>query len=107
MYKGETSGNGEYFSVEDDVQEKRPFKAFLDVGLVHATVGQRVFGALKGACDGGIYIPHNTKRFPGFTKNADSGDTYDAAVHRERIFGAHVDKYMAQLKEDSQEDFDR
>jgi large subunit ribosomal protein L5e len=107
MYKGESKVTGEYFSVEDDVQEKRPFKAFLDVGLVHTTVGNRVFGALKGATDGGLYIPHNTKRFPGFLKNTDSGDSYDAAVHRDRIFGKHVDNYMASLKEDSQEDFDK
>jgi len=39
----------------------------LDVGLVRTTCGNRVFGALKGACDGGLHIPHSTKRFPGFT----------------------------------------
>jgi len=64
------------------------------VGLVHATVGNRVFAALKGACDGGVYVPHNTKRFPGFTKDSDSSN-YDAGVHRDRIFGVHVDNYMA------------
>jgi len=107
MYKGQTTVDGELFTVNDDVQEKRPFKAFLDVGVVHTTVGQRVFGAMKGASDGGLYIPHNQKRFPGFTKDADSGDQYDAAVHRERIFGVHVDNYMAELKENSPEDFQR
>merc|ERR1712228_224504 len=44
---------------------RRPFKAYLDVGLVRTTTGNRVFGAMKGACDGGLYIPHNEKRFPG------------------------------------------
>jgi len=24
---------------------------------------------MKGACDGGLDIPHNTKRFPGTVKN--------------------------------------
>jgi large subunit ribosomal protein L5e len=49
---------------------------------------------MKGASDGGIYVPHNTKKFPGFSKDGDS-EEYDAAVHRDRIFGVHVDKYMA------------
>jgi hypothetical protein len=39
MYSGSATVNGEYFSVEDDVKDRRPFKAYLDVGLVHATVG--------------------------------------------------------------------
>ena len=67
----------------------------MDVGLAYTTVGNKVFGAMKGAVDGGLNIPHNHKRFPGFTKNADKEETYDAAVHRERIFGVHVDNYMA------------
>jgi len=59
---------------------------------------------MKGACDGGMDIPHNTKRFPGNDKDAE-GESYDAAVHRDRIFGGHVDNYMALLKEESKEDF--
>lgn len=106
MYIGQAAASGEYFNVEDDIKERRPFKAILDVGLAFTTVGRKVFAALKGACDGGLYIPHNTKRFPGFSKEGDN-DAYDAAVHRERIFGVHVDKYYAQLKEDSPEDFAR
>ena len=46
-------------------KDKKPFKAFLDVGLVRTTTGNRVFGALKGAVDGGMFVPHNNKRFPG------------------------------------------
>lgn len=34
------------------------FRAFLDVGLARTTTGARVFGALKGAVDGGLDIPH-------------------------------------------------
>jgi len=67
----------------------------LDVGLTYTTVGNKVFGAMKGAVDGGLNIPHNHKRFPGFSKNADKEESYDSAVHRERIFGVHVDNYMA------------
>jgi len=66
MYKGNDKVDGSLYSVQDDVKELRPFKAYLDVGLVRTTTGNRVFGAMKGACDGGLYIPHNEKRFPGY-----------------------------------------
>jgi large subunit ribosomal protein L5e len=66
MYKSSSDINGDYFNVDEDVQDKRPFKALLDVGIARTTTGARVFGALKGACDGGINIPHKTKRFPGY-----------------------------------------
>ena len=66
MYKGVESADGEYYSVQEHTQERRPFKALLDVGLVRTTTGNRVFGAMKGACDGGLNIPHNEQRFPGF-----------------------------------------
>ena len=46
----------------------RPFKCLLDIGLARATTGARVFGALKGAVDGGLDIPHSEKRFPGYIK---------------------------------------
>jgi large subunit ribosomal protein L5e len=65
---------------KDDEEEGRfPFKAILDIGLARTTTGARVFGALKGAVDGGIAIPHKPNRFPGFDK--DSGKL-DAKVHR-------------------------
>jgi large subunit ribosomal protein L5e len=60
---------------------------------------------LKGAVDGGIYVPHSVKRFPGYNRSDEEGvkDTYEPTVHRERIFGVHVDKYMADLKAESAE----
>jgi len=123
MYKQNTDVNGEYFNVDDDVQEdKRPFKALLDVGINRTTTGARVFGALKGACDGGLNVPHKTKRFPGYTKAkveaiqnkrgkaVDSTKTeanFDAKVHRNKIFGVHVQTYMAALKKDDAAKFKR
>lgn len=107
LYQGNTKIDGEVYDVsEKPNEERRPFKAVLDVGLIRTTKGNRVFGALKGACDGGLYIPHSNKRFPGFTKTAD-GENYDAKKHRERIFGAHVDNYMKSLKKESSEDYQR
>lgn len=37
------------------------FNCILDIGLRHKTLGGRVFGAMKGAVDGGIMIPHDEK----------------------------------------------
>jgi len=67
--------------------------------LTRTTKGNKVFGVLKGACDGGLYVPHNEKRFPGYNAGKDGEkDSYDANVHRERILGIHVDNYMKLLK---------
>lgn len=89
----------------------RPFKCFLDVGLVRTTSGNRVFGALKGAVDGGLDIPHSNRRFPGFTKgeagNDDSKDEYDASVHRDKIFGQHIGTYMEKLQESDPEKYQK
>lgn len=122
MYKSTATVNGDYFNVDEDVQDKRPFKALLDVGIARTTTGARVFGALKGACDGGINIPHKTKRFPGYSaakvtaiankrgKTIDNEKTeanFNPKVHRDRIFGVHVTTYMNQLKKDDAAKFKR
>ena len=120
MYKGVENVDADYFDVYEKgkVQDRRPFKALLDVGLVRTTTGNKVFGAMKGAVDGGVFIPHNTKRFPGYQiektaaatgkrgKVLEKGKTignYDAKVHRDRIFGIHVQTYMELLKKESKD----
>merc|ERR1719298_276095 len=75
----------------------RPFTCVLDVGLIRTSTGNRVFGALKGAVDGGLDVPHSEKRFPGYDRD---GKEYDADVHKERIFGEHVAEYMRYLIEE-------
>merc|ERR1711865_610699 len=71
LYEGNTEVDGEVVSTEYDnkmyyVEEvdddKRPFRALLDVGCNPTTTGHRVFGALKGAADGGLDVPHSEKR---------------------------------------------
>ena len=107
LYQGNSKIDGERYDVsEKPNEERRPFKAVLDVGLTRTTNGNKVFAALKGATDGGLYVPHSNKRFPGYKKTAD-GETYDAKKHRARIFGAHVDQYMKTLKKSGEEDFKR
>uniref|UniRef100_A0A0G4HGG4 Large ribosomal subunit protein uL18 C-terminal eukaryotes domain-containing protein n=1 Tax=Chromera velia CCMP2878 TaxID=1169474 RepID=A0A0G4HGG4_9ALVE len=110
MYKGQEEVDGEEFHAEEqnDENDKSTFKAFLDVGLVRTTTGNRVFGALKGAVDGGLHIPHSIKRFPGYSAEEGKKDgEYDAGVHRQRIFGQHVSEYMEELQEESPESFER
>jgi len=104
LYKGVAKIDGADYDVSNEVkseEQRKPFKAVLDVGLVNTTKGNKVFAVLKGASDGGIHIPHSTKRFPG---TGDDGK-YNAAVHRERIFGVHVQKYMKELKDEGEEDY--
>jgi len=97
---------GEEFHVEDDFEgERRPFKAVLDVGLKRTTIGSKVFAVLKGAADGGLHIPHSTKRFPG-SKGGEDGE-YDAEFHKARIFGQHVAEYMSSLKEEDEQEFEK
>merc|ERR1712066_968782 len=87
---------------EEQETDQRPFKAILDVGLRRTTVGARMWGALKGAVDGGIHIPHNANNFPGYKKPDEKGadGEYEAEVHKDRIFGGHVKEYMEMLSEE-------
>ena len=59
-----------------------------------------MFGALKGASDGGIFIPHNAKRFPGYDVESKE---LDAEVLKKYIFGGHVAEYMESLEEEDDE----
>lgn len=94
--------DGDFFLDE----EGGAFKAFLDVGLARTTTGANIFGALKGACDGGLHIPHNSRRFPGsYREEGDDGKNWEFSpeAHRARIFGEHVGAYMAHLQEEGEE----
>ncbi|XP_010532933.1 PREDICTED: 60S ribosomal protein L5-2 [Tarenaya hassleriana] len=100
-YEGNVEATGEDFSVEP-TDTRRPFRALLDVGLIRTTTGNRVFGALKGALDGGLDIPHSEKRFAGFNKE---NKQLDPETHRNYIFGGHVANYMKVLTEDEPEKY--
>jgi large subunit ribosomal protein L5e len=97
---GKKDATGDEYHVADDFEgERRPFKCVLDIGLHRTTVGARIFGALKGATDGGLDIPHSIKKFPGYVKGeGDAEPKYNANVHKDRIFGKHVGDYMKKLK---------
>jgi len=78
----------------------RPFRCLLDVGIKATTTGSRVFAVMKGASDGGLDIPHNERRFPGYDRDTKE---FDAETHRARIFGEHVADYMREMEEDDEE----
>ena len=90
--------------VEDNADGPGAFRACLDVGLARTTTGAKIFGAMKGAADGGLDIPHSEKRFPGYDKEASE---FNADVHRAHIFGQHVADYMKSLQEEDEEAFKR
>ncbi|GFR78494.1 60S ribosomal protein L5 [Elysia marginata] len=103
-YPGQVEADGEDFSVEDVDDAPGAFRAYLDVGLARTTTGARVFGALKGAADGGIDIPHSNRRFPGY--DAESKN-FDAKVHRDHILGKHVADYMDYLQKNDDDAYKR
>lgn len=114
-YQGVSAPDGKPFDVYKDFEKratggeeipKRPFKAYLDIGLVMSTTGNRVFGALKGACDGGVHVPHSVKRFPGAT-NTSGKKRYNPELHRQRIYGLHVENYMKLLREEDGAKFEK
>jgi len=95
---------GRTFFVSEVDEDKRPFRALLDVGIKNTTTGARIFGALKGASDGGLDIPHSNKRFPGYSRET---KTFDAATHKARIMGEHVADYMREMEEDDEENYQK
>merc|ERR1712087_43624 len=112
MFKGVKEADGADYDVSADAeavkQDKRPFKAILDIGSTNASTGNRVFGVLKGACDGGLHVPHSVKKYTGYVKEEDSKKgVYTAEVHKDRILGCHIDEYMEKLKEQSEDDFNK
>ncbi|XP_046805751.1 60S ribosomal protein L5-like, partial [Lucilia cuprina] len=104
LYSGCTEVTGEEYNVEPVNDGPGAFRCYLDVGLARTTTGARVFGAMKGAVDGGLNIPHSVKRFPGYSAETKS---FNADVHRAHIFGQHVADYMRTLEEDDEESFKR
>lgn len=100
LYPGNQEIDGKPYNVgADPNEERRPFMAILDIGIRRPTVGNRAFAVMKGASDAGVYVPHNVKKFPGFEKLEDKKTTYNAEVHRDRIFGCHIDEYMEKFEE--------
>jgi len=110
--KEEVDGEDIYNTAEnvewgDDDNQRNAFRCYFDVGLARTTTGARIFGALKGAVDGGLDVPLKGTRFPGsrIVGADDDDDGTDPETHRKYIFGGHVAEYMSKLKEEEPEKY--
>lgn len=100
LYVGKKQADGEMYEPGAEAKDKRrPFMVILDVGIRRPTVGNRVFAVMKGASDAGLYVPHSNKKFPGYEQIEKKKSVYTAGVHRDRIFGCHIDEYMEKFQE--------
>ncbi|GAA95426.1 uncharacterized protein L969DRAFT_101547 [Mixia osmundae IAM 14324] len=99
-YEGVTEPDGTMTETQHIEGGPRPFKCYLDAGLKRTSTGSRVFGALKGASDGGIFIPHNEKRFPGYDPETKE---LDSEVLLRYIMGGHVSAFQEELQEEDPE----
>jgi len=104
VYEGQLEVDGDEYNVESLDDGAAAFRCYLDVGLNRTTTGARVFGALKGAVDGGLEINHSMSRFPGYDEESDD---FNAEVHRGHIFGKNIGEYMDNLSESDEDAFKR
>ncbi|OAG29472.1 large subunit ribosomal protein L5e [Nematocida displodere] len=95
-YAGKEELDGEEYLEEDNEEGPKAYRCYLDLGLARATKGAKVFATMKGACDGGLYVPHSVSKFVGYDT---SSKELDSETLRENIFGGHVAKYMKHLQE--------
>lgn len=100
----------------NDEENRRPFKVILDVGLARTTTGAKVFAVMKGAVDGGLFIPHNVCRLACKfdKKDKDAGkDRKDVPAEKivkgnqYYILGGAVADYMRKLKKESEEKYNK
>jgi large subunit ribosomal protein L5e len=98
-YVGVSKADGAAYTVTQGKDEpRRPFKVFLDIGLARTTTGGRIFGAMKGAIDGGLFVPHSCKRLPGGNKLTGPKKEFNPKLLRKYIYGGHVSEYMKLLQ---------
>jgi large subunit ribosomal protein L5e len=97
-----TTANKRTYYVDELDSDKRPFRANLDVGIQTTSCGARIFGAMKGAADGGLDVPHSAKRFPGYDADAKA---FEAEVLKDRIFGNHISEYMSEMSEEDPDEY--
>ncbi|KAB0375516.1 hypothetical protein FD755_012159 [Muntiacus reevesi] len=100
IYEGQVKVTGDEYNVESIDGQPGAFTCYLDVGLARTTTGNKVFGALKGAVNGGLSIPHSTKRFPGYDSESKE---FSAEVHRKHIMGQNIADYMRYLIEEDED----
>uniref|UniRef100_A0A2K5S4G3 Large ribosomal subunit protein uL18 n=1 Tax=Cebus imitator TaxID=2715852 RepID=A0A2K5S4G3_CEBIM len=100
IYEGQVEVTGDEYNVKSIDGQPGAFICYLDAGLARTTTGNKVFGALKGAVDGGLSITHSTKPCSGYDSESRK---FNAEIHQKHIMGQNVADYMRYLMED--EDF--
>jgi len=103
-YEGKVKADGELFSVEENADGPRPFRALLDVGLARTSTGARIFAALKGALDAGVSVPHSETRFRGYNATEKK---YEVEEARGYLFGQHIADYMNELKDEDEDHYNK
>ncbi|KHN69588.1 ribosomal protein L5 [Ordospora colligata] len=93
--------DGTYSVTEDIDEDRKALKVYLDIGLARSSKGANVFGAMKGASDAGLNIPHSEVKFYGYNK----GKQFNVKELHDRIFGQNVSKYMIELRESDPEKY--
>ncbi|MBN3291636.1 RL5A protein, partial [Polypterus senegalus] len=104
VYEGQLDISGDEYNVESIDGKPGAFTCFLDAGLARTSTGNKVFGVLKGAVDGGLSVPHSMKRFPGYDNESKE---FSAEMHRRNIFGLNISEYMTLLQESDSEAYHR
>ncbi len=60
-------------------------EAILDIGMHRNVRGSRIYAALKGACDAGLYIPHDKESLPSNDKIDSSTKTINITKIKEAL----------------------
>ena len=100
IYKGQVEVTGEEYNVESVDSQPGAFTCYFDAGLARTSIGKKVSGALKGAVNEGLSIPHSTKRFPDYDSESKE---FSAEVHRKHITGQNAADYMCYLIEEDED----
>ncbi|EPQ11716.1 60S ribosomal protein L5 [Myotis brandtii] len=106
IYEGQVEVTGDEYNVESIDGQPGAFTCYLDglptadVGLVRTTTGNEVLGALKGAVDGGLSVPHSSKRFPSYDSESKK---FNTEVQWKHIMGQNVANYMRYLMEEDED----
>ncbi|XP_052578111.1 60S ribosomal protein L5-like [Peromyscus californicus insignis] len=97
-YEGRVEVTGDEHNVESIDGQPDAFTCYLDAHLARTTTGNKGFGALKGAVDGGLSIPPSNKGFSGYDYESKE---FNTEVHRKYSIGQNVADYVCHLlKED-------
>ena len=78
IYEGQVKVTGDEYNVENIDGQPGAFTCYFDAGLARTTIGNKVFGAMKGACNEGLSSPHSTKWFPSYDSESKE---FSAEVH--------------------------